>query len=260
MIRMQRKVLPVTTTTRLMISLLLFGCFAVSADELEELRLRRANEEMRRTVEAQRAEIERLRGELDRLRRRYTKLDLWLAGVVDTGEVTPAERREELLLARLAEFSRQSSEFALATASFCEEIRKLLGELPLGAARRARLTLRLDDLESSARTIAAASEPPPRDPIAAMSGCRVLAIDRNLEVAVLSVGALDGAAAGIVFKNADDTIALRVIAVRRRVAAAVVIRGKLSDLSVGALLSALDVESTATPISAPGVKFKVTPR
>ena len=231
-----------------------------AGDDLETLRLRRRNEELSRLCDERNAEIERLRGELARLRSRYTKLDLWLAGVADTGEVTPADRREELLLTRLSEFSRQGSELALGTVAFCDEIRKLLGELPLGAARRARLSLRIDELESAARTFVAAAESASRDPIAALKNCRVLAIDRKLGVAVISAGALDGVAPGIVFKDGSGAISLRVVAVRRRVAAAVPLQGKLADLTVGAVLSALDLESTATPIAVPGVKLKLSPR
>ena len=231
-----------------------------AGDDLELIRLRRRNEELRRLCGEREAEIERLRGELADLQSRYTKLDLWLAGVADTGAVTPAERREELLLTRLSEFSRQGSELALGTVSFCDEIRKLLAELPLGAARRARLSLRIDELESAARTFVAASENGARDPIAALKKCRVLAIDRKLGVAVISVGALDGVAPGSIFKDGADTLSLRVVAVRRRVAAAIPTRGKLADLTVGAELSALDLESTATPIAVPGVKLKLSPR
>ena len=105
----------------------------------------------------------------------------------------------------------------------------------------------------------AASENAGRDPIAALRNCRVLAIDRKLEVAVISVGALDGVAPGIVFKNAAGTITLRVVAVRRRVAAAVPTEGSLADLAVGAEFSALDLGSTARPIAVPGVKLKLSP-
>ena len=231
-----------------------------AADPLETIRLRRSNEELRRLCDERAAEIERLRGELARLQSRLDKLDLWLAGVADTGEVTPAERREEMLLIRLSEFSRQGSELALGTVAFCDEIRKLLGELPLGAARRARLSLQIDELESAARTFVAASENASRDPIAALKNCRVLAVDRKLGVAVLSAGALDGVAPGILFKSGDGAVSLRVVAVRRRVAAAVPVGGKLSDLAVGGEVSALDLESTATPIAVPGVKLKLSPR
>ena len=229
-------------------------------DALETIQLRRRNEELRRLCDERNAEIERLRAELAKVQSRCTKLDLWLAGVADTGEVTPAERREELLLIRLSEFSRQGSELALGTVAFCDEIRKLLAEIPLGAARRARLSLRIDELESAARTFVAAAENALHDPIAALKNCRVLAVDRKLEVAVLSVGALDGVAPGIIFRNAAGTLKLRVVAVRRRVAAAVSAEGNLSDLAVGVELSALDFGSAATPISVPGVKLKLSPR
>jgi len=229
-----------------------------AGDDLEAIRLRRQNEELRRRCDERGAEIERLRAKLAETQERYAKLDRWLAGVADTGEVTPAERREELLLVRLSEFSRQGSELALGTVAFCDEIRRLLGEIPLGAARRARLSLRIDELESAARTFVAASENAGRDPIAALRNCRVLAIDPKLEVAVISVGALDGVAPGIVFKNTAGTISLRVVAVRRRVAAAVPTAGSLADLAVGAELSALDLGSTAKPIAVPGVKLKLS--
>ena len=70
--------------------------------------------------------------------------------------------------------------------------------------------------------------------IDALRTCRILAVNRELSIVVLSVGSVKGAFAGMIYRvGKDRQIQLRVVSVRPYAAAAEVVKGTIGDLAPG---------------------------
>ncbi len=166
----------------------------------------------------------------------YRALQLWLAGVPAEGTVRKSGEREEQLLVTAKELSNRGGELALNAESFCALMRNLLSELPVGKVRQAELQLKLDSLSRDARRFIALTELT-KEPDAGsdpLRTCRILAVNRELSVVILSVGSVKGAFAGMIYRTGKDRqIQLRVVAVRPYVAAAELVRGSIGDLAPG---------------------------
>ena len=75
--------------------------------------------------------------------------------------------------------------------------------------------------------------------------CRILAVNRELDIIVLSAGTNSGIAPGMVFYADNDSgIRLRVIGVRVEGAAAELLSGEWKDVIPGMSVSALKVEKS----------------
>ena len=167
---------------------------------------------------------------------RFRQLRLWLAGVQAEGTVRKAGEREAQQLQAIGKLSNDGVGLALDAVDFCGRVQLLLRELPIGKVRQAEIQLRLDDLvRKSRRFIAMAEVPKGTDQgIGALRTCRVLAVDRELRVAVLSVGSVKGAFAGMIYHvGKDRQEQLKLVSVRPSVAAAVLVRGSIENLSPG---------------------------
>lgn len=211
---------------RSMLWLLLFLPFALGAAEGGEAeRLRRENSE--------------LRAELLKLRNRLRDQELFLAAAADEGEFTSVKEREARLLTKLSLLCSDGDKLAVRIKELADEVRQVLRDLPVEAAQRARLRMLLDDLERQAGAFAALIDDPVADPAKAFRECRVLEVNRELEVVLLDLGARQGAFVGLVLRGgADKGIELRLDEVRSGVSAATVQRGKLRDIVPGMRFSA----------------------
>ncbi|MBQ7207481.1 MAG: hypothetical protein IJS01_06740 [Lentisphaeria bacterium] len=189
-----------------------------------------------------RAENRRLRLELDRLRAARSQQDrdllrfrAWLAAAADSGKLQTASDREIRLLAILSEMVRRGSRLAVQVSSVERAFRDLLGEFPIGPARQARLLLQLEQLErcamqvSSIASVAESEEDP-----AAFREATVLAVNRELETAVLSVGTVHGVFPGLIYRDRDGSgQSLRIVSVRPWVSAAVPVQGDAGRIAPG---------------------------
>ena len=190
-------------------------------------------------VDGLRRENRRLREQVIRLEQELAALRLWLGSVSLSPEVGhPA--REKRALQALAEFSRRGGQLIVAAGTAGEEFRKLLDEVSLGPARKARLQLRLDALDEAARKFAALRTSGADQ----VGSCQVLAVDRTLRAVVLSAGSGGGVMPGMVFHaSGDPMLRLRVIAVRYDGALAEPMEGTSLDRIVpGSRFSALNVK------------------
>ena len=202
------------------------GAPTVRGDDSAELeRLRRENAE--------------LRAELLRERTRARDISLFLASVADEGEFSSSKEREARLLTKLAALCSDGDKLAVKAAEVASELRRLLREFPLDAARRAHLQLLLDELERTAGVFAALVDDPAADPAAAFRECRVLAVNRELGVALMDIGFRQGAFVGLVLRGGPDKkIELRLEDVRSGVSAAAVLRGELGAIVPGMVFNA----------------------
>ena len=189
-----------------------------------------------------RAENRRLRLELDRLRaarsaqdRDLLKFRTWLAAAADSGKIQTASDREVRLLAILSEMVRRGSRLAVQVSSVERSFRDLLKEFPIGPARQARLLLQLEQLERCAMQVSAiaAVAESEEDP-AAFREATVLAVNRELETAVLSVGTVHGVFPGLIYQDRGGSgQSLRIVSVRPWVSAAVPVGGNAEQITPG---------------------------
>ena len=193
-------------------------------------------------VSALQAENQRLRQEVDRLHKELAERDqdvlkfrLWLASAMDSGKMLSVSERELQLTEILKEFVSRSNRLLGHISGVDKKIRELLKELPISPARQARMLLQLEQMERFAlnlSAIAGASEE--AEDKTALENIRVVAVDRKLETAVLSVGSVHGVFPGLLCqaKQKKDVI-LRVISIRPWVCAAVPVRGGISQVVPG---------------------------
>ncbi len=167
---------------------------------------------------------------------RFRQLRLWLAGVQAEGTVRKTGEREAQQLQAIGKLSESGVGLALNTVDFCDRVQLLLRELPIGKVRQAEIQLRLDNLARKSRRFIAMAEIPEKTEggIDALRTCQILAVDRDLRIAVLSVGSIKGAFAGMIYHvGKDRQEQLKVVSVRPSVAAAVLVRGSIENLSPG---------------------------
>ena len=198
---------------------------ARGADSSEVERLRRENAE--------------LREELLRERTRSRDQALFLASVADQSEFSSPKEREAQLLTKLSILCTDGDKLAVKASEVASEIRKLLRDLPVDTARRAHLQLLLDELERQAGVFAALVDDPVADPAAAFRECRVLAVNRELGIALMDIGFRQGAFVGLVLRGGPDKkIEVRLEDVRSGVSAAVVMRGDFGAIVPGMVFNA----------------------
>ena len=167
---------------------------------------------------------------------RFRQQQLWLAGVRAEGTERKDGEREEQMLQAIGKLSENGVGLALDTVAFCNQVQLLLRELPIGKVRQAEVQLQLDDLVRKSRRLIAMAEisADPAKGVEALRTCRILAVDRELRVAILSVGSIKGAFAGMIYHvGKDRQEQLKLVSVRPSVAAAVLVRGSIENLSPG---------------------------
>lgn len=181
-------------------------------------------------------ELLEIRKELEKQNRENLALRLWLAGVPAEGTVRKDGRREEQLLKSMGFLLQSGSELALKTTAFCEEVRALLREMPIGKVRQADILLKLDFASDAARRMIGLTEYglAGKENDGTLKKCRILAVNRELSIAVLSVGSAKGAFPGLIYRTGKNgATRLRIVSVRPFVAAAAVLSGNIADLAPG---------------------------
>ena len=127
--------------------------------------------------------------------------------------------------------SKYGGELALNSVQFCEFVESLMQESTIGKIGRAELQLKTDELRRRAgRFMALNDRNMPQDSV---GRCRILAVDRKSSIVVLSVGSVHGAFNGLIFRSGKEPAVLKVVASRPFVAAALLIKGNIEDLSPG---------------------------
>ena len=112
------------------------GELAAAAETVRRLELE--NESLRESRADLRAELIEIKEKFNRQNESLRQLRLWLAGVPAEGTVRKTGRREEQLVGVLAELSKSGGELALDAVTFCDLVRALLREVPIGKVRQER--------------------------------------------------------------------------------------------------------------------------
>ncbi len=209
---------------------------ALAAAEDAVKRLELENESLRENRAELRRELFEISEKYQRQNGDFRQLQLWLAGVPAMGTVRKTGQREEQLLRSMTEMGRSGGELAVNAVSFCEQVRILMEELPIGKVRQAEIRLKLDALVRNARRFIAltSSGENAEEGFDALRTCRILAVNRELSLVVLSIGSAKGAFAGMLYQvGKDSDTQLKVVSVRPFAAAAVVISGSIDALAPG---------------------------
>ena len=181
-------------------------------------------------------ELLEIRKQLEKQNRENLALRLWLAGVPAEGTVRKDGKREDQLLKSMGFLLKSGNELALKTTAFCEEVRKLLKEVPLGKVRQADILLKLEFASEAAQRMIGLMEyelsAGKND--GTLRKCRILAVDQKLSIVILSVGSARGAFPGLIYRTGKNgATRLRIVHVRPFVAAAAVLSGNITDLAPG---------------------------
>jgi hypothetical protein len=189
--------------------------------------LRKSNEQLKAKIAEQQKELLLLRTQKEKAAQELRNIKLFMGNVVESGSFKDAKTKEEQLLRLILEMSTRGNKLALLSEEFTSNIKNLLPTLPLGQAQVARLLLKIDELNYAARNFAGMGS------AAKDKDFRILAINNNLDIVVISAGSINGFAPGmnLMVKNYD--IQLKLIAVRPQISAAIVAKGNIKNLTPG---------------------------
>ena len=181
-----------------------------------------------------------LKEKLLRTERELDGIRMWLGNIAFDHTRMAVSDRERQILLTLNELARRGNGLSMAALAVSDECRRLLAELPLGPARKAQVELRLSELDNAAMNFAGLTIPGNSD----VGSCRVLAVNRELNVAVLSAGASRGVFPGMIFTSKQNPVLkLRVIGTRQEGSVAEIISGAAYEFSTGMEMSALHQQS-----------------
>lgn len=199
--------------------------------KLASVRLEAENRALRVSADRSRHELIELTKMYQVQNGQYRRLQLVLSGALASGKVRSAGEREEQLLKALSDTAMNGGTLAMKTVQFCEQMENELRRLPVGKVRQAELQLVLEDLKRNSRQFIGQTSP--GDDQNRLEKCRILAVNRELSIVILPVGAVHGAFYGLNYHVGKGQAELRVVGIRPFVAAARVVSGRIEDLSPG---------------------------
>jgi septal ring factor EnvC (AmiA/AmiB activator) len=160
----------------------------------------------------------------------YRRLQLSIAATIASSKMEAATFREGQLVKTLNDIFDQSRKLALQSVEFCDIVDSLLKQMPIGKIRQAEINLRADELKKGARKLTTLAdlkfEQKPVD------RCRILAVNKDLQVVVLPVGSVHGVFIGLNYYIGKE-VQLRIVTVRPFVSAAVPVKGNIERLAPG---------------------------
>lgn len=195
------------------------------ADELRRLR---------EQLQQQQREIDRLSAIAAQRENELRKIKVWMANLSADGKLTTVSDREQRLLFSLKTLGDASGDMVLKTMEMAELLRRKLDSLPLASADRIRLVMALEELERSAARVNAIADAGVGSRDKLLRDVRVTEIKYELNMAVLSVGALQGVFPGMTFTASDGKVRLRVVETRAMISGAIPVSGSLNSLTPGA--------------------------
>lgn len=225
---------------------LLLSAFAPAAETPAEENVR-----LRRELLKQQQETDRLSAALAARENELRQIRIWLAYAQADGRISDVSKREQRLLSSLKVLSDCAGELVLKSMDFSELLKPKLNSLPLGSAERIRLVMALESLERSAARVNAVSGMAPGKENEELRQVRVMAVRSDLNMAVISAGALHGVFPGMTFVTPDGKVRLRVAEARPFVSGVIPVAGSLSALVPGSPVKLL---ITRTPAQKPAFK------
>jgi hypothetical protein len=200
---------------------------------------------LERELEKRQQEIERLTALLTARENELRKLRVWITTLNTDGREIPVSQKEQRLLSGLKSLSDVSGNLVLKVLEMAETLRPKLNQLPLSSAERVRLTMALEDLERQAARVNAVSDTVNTNEDRLLRDVRIMSLKYELDMAVISAGALQGVFPGMTFVSADGKVHLRVLETRAMISGAVPVKGSLNELVPG---SAVHLQIRQAPV------------
>lgn len=160
----------------------------------------------------------------------YRRLQLSIAATIASSKMEAATFREGQLAQTLNDVFDNSRTLALRSVEFCEFVDSLLKQMPIGKVQKAEITLRIEELKKGARKMTTLADLEFRQK--PVDRCRILAVNKDLQIVVLPVGSVHGVSIGLNY-YIGKTAQLRIIMVRPFVSAAVPEKGNIESLAPG---------------------------
>ncbi|MFA6717161.1 MAG: hypothetical protein WCS27_17415 [Victivallaceae bacterium] len=160
----------------------------------------------------------------------YRRLQLSIAATMASSKMEAATFREGQLIQTLSDVFDNSRTLALRSVEFCEFVDSLLKQMPIGKVRKAEITLRAEELKKGARKLTTLADLEFRQK--PVDRCRILAVNKDLQVVVLPVGSVHGVSIGLNYYIGKQA-QLRIIMTRPFVSAAVPVSGNIESLAPG---------------------------
>ena len=195
-----------------------------------------AGEKAPSSIEALQKENAALRDEIIRINAELTLMKQWLAGMVSAEKELSKEDAAAIRLAKLTALKKCGMILALKADAVSKQIRQELRSVKFDETSRIKYSMLLDELDEAARSFSSH----------AVSGdlkkqeLQIIAVDRKLQLAVLSGGSSAGIAPGMILFPKNSTgnkLRLRVISVRPGACAADLREGDWSEVIPGMLLT-----------------------
>ncbi|MDD5698189.1 MAG: hypothetical protein PHH77_06185 [Victivallaceae bacterium] len=161
----------------------------------------------------------------------YRRLQLSIAATIASSKMEAATFREGRLIQTLNDVFANGRTLALRSIEFCEVVDSLLKQMPIGEIRKAEINLRADELKKEARKLTTLADLKFRQQ--PVDRCRILAVNKDLQVVVLPIGSVHGVFIGLNYYLGKEKVRLRVIMVRPFVSAAVPVKGNIETLAPG---------------------------
>ena len=161
----------------------------------------------------------------------YRRLQLSIAATIASSKMEAATFREGQLIQTLNDVFGSCKAFALQSAEFCDLVDSLLKQMPIGKVRKAEINLRMEELKKGARKLNTLADLKIRQK--PVDRCRILAVNKDLQVVVLPVGSVHGVFIGLNYYAGKNKEPLRIITVRPFVSAAVPVKGNIESLTPG---------------------------
>ena len=219
------------------------GAFSPAAETPAE-----ENARLRRELLKQQQEVDRLSAALAAKENELKRIRIWLASVQADGRISDVSEREQRLLSNLKVLADCAGELVLKSMDFSELLKPKLNTLPLGSAERIRLVMALESLERTAARVNAVSGMVPGKGDDGLRQVRIMAVRSELNMAVISAGALHGVFPGMTFVTPDGKVRLRVAEARPFVSGVIPVAGSLSTLVPGSLVK-LQINRSPAPKS-----------
>lgn len=177
-----------------------------------------------------------LRSEIIRINAELTLMKQWLAGMVSAEKELSKTDAAEIRLANLTALQQNGMTLALKADAVSKQIRQELRSGKFDEATRIKYRMLLDELDEAARSFSskAASGDLKKQEL------QIIAVDRKLQMAVLSGGSSAGIAPGMILFPQNSTkseLQLRVISVRPGACAADLHKGSWGEVIPGMLLT-----------------------
>jgi len=161
----------------------------------------------------------------------YRRLQLSIAATIASSKMEAASFREGQLIQTLNDVFDNSRTLALRSIAFCDIVDSLLKQMPIGKIRKAEINLRADELKKGARKLNTLADLKVRQK--PVNRCRILAVNKDLQVVVLPVGSVHGVFIGLSYYAGKKKELLRIITVRPFVSAAIPEKGNVDSLTPG---------------------------